>query len=167
LQKLPDPKKGVKTPDDNEKQLRVARVQLVRELRLGGKDLKKAEELLNEALADWGRTDLNARMEQLHLLEAQKEYLKAYNRADELLRSLQPLAEKEPRLRESYFEVYYRMCHARWRYGTEQAAADQKQTILDDAVRLLKRRIEGNVAPELTDEARARYEALLKEIEKK
>lgn len=165
LEKAPAPKMGVKMPDGTELQLRAARLLYIRMLRLDGKDLDRAEELLAPIMKDWGARDLRARLEEIMLLEARKKYSTAFNRADALLKLLQPKAEGDPKLRDPYFECYYHMCYSLYKYGVEQAKGGEKDAVVKKAAFEVKRRLDGNLQPELTDDARKLFTDLLESEE--
>jgi len=78
LEKLPDPK--AKAGSDEEKGYRGVQLVLCREYRLSKdkKNLAKARILMDAIMADWGKGDLSALMENANLLEAEEKYSEAF-----------------------------------------------------------------------------------------
>src|SRR5262249_1113196 len=120
----PDPKGDAKKHEESLR--RVLRVLLIRALRLEGKEnkseksLKEAEKLLDaimdplhpagpkgKAEPNWGRRDLNALLEEIYLYIDLKYYGAAVNRANAVLKVLQPRINASGYAKERYFETYY------------------------------------------------------------
>ena len=120
---------------------RMARTLQVRTQRLKGKadndkkELEKASTLMDEIMGTdakpgWGRRDLNALVEQIHVFFDLGFYGAAVNRANSLLKILQPKLQQGGSWRDRYFEVYHLFVYSYYKYGqTKKTPAERTAAV--------------------------------------
>src|SRR5207253_1299887 len=98
-----------------------------RELRLAGQ-LDRAAAAIAEILAsDWGKNSLDAKKEEIALMEDGQKFAQAARAWVELMNALRPQIERSARLRDQYFECYYRLTLCRYRMAQQLTDETKKR----------------------------------------
>jgi len=112
LERIASPKSdaGDAKPDaDKLAQYRAMQIMLVRELRLS-KQYDKARNKLKDLLgSDWGSKSLDVKKELNSLWEDEEKFAAAGRAWNEMMSSLRPLIDKNPKYKDLYFECYYHL----------------------------------------------------------
>jgi tetratricopeptide (TPR) repeat protein len=165
--KEPDPKA---TPQQAAP-YRLARTLQVRTLRLKGtvdndkKALEKAGKLMDDIMGSdakpgWGRRDLNALIEQIHVFFDLGFYGAAVNRANALLKIIQPKLQQGGSWVNHYFEVYHLFIYSYLKYGqTKKTAAERTAAVTKAAQYYVK--LENNHPTLGGEESAQRFRDLL------
>ena len=156
LNKFPQAKEGDK---EDEKFQHAKQIMMLQELR-ATKDLKPARTLLNEILGTkqkpgWGARNLDIQLENIQLYLAEEDNYNAYNQATTVVKSLgKGLATADVTKKAAYFEVYYLMVLAQYRFGEKAKEPIKKTNNINNAAKLIDQ-LEGRYA-DFGDEASAR-----------
>jgi hypothetical protein len=146
---------------DKEALYRGARVLYARELRLA-RDLVKAGQVLKEILAaGWGQRSIDARKEQIFLLEDEGKFAPAIRAWTELMTSVRGQIDQNARLRDQYFDCYYYLVHCRCQHAMKLTDEKKKTTLRRAAGLIVK--LETTVPDMGSDNLKKRYQNLLKD----
>lgn len=124
----------------------LARILLVRELRLS-KDFVKAEATLKEVLAtDWGKQNLEAKKESILLLEDQEKYQLSRSQGaipewNQLMLSLRPKLQ-DNRIKEQYFDCYYHLTYCIFKNALKKTDPKARQKDIHVAATFIARLME-------------------------
>jgi hypothetical protein len=133
LAKIPEP--------DGKDEQKVAfyhgvRLMYVRELRMG-KQFDKAWEEMKKILNSWGKTSLDAKKEQNHLLEDQEKYAAAARSWNELMSNIRPQLTRNAKLEEQYFDCYYHLVYCLYKNAYKMTDENKKKENIRRAASLL------------------------------
>src|SRR5262249_21686056 len=81
--------------------------------------LEDAEKILKEVMSSWGKNNLDAQFERVHLLDAHKNYGAAATEWNKLTKQLLPRI-KEPDIKPRYYEAYFYKTRSLYRYGIDK-----------------------------------------------
>jgi hypothetical protein len=157
LERLPPP-----AGTDKEALYHGVRVLYARELRLA-KDFAKAGQVLAEIVAaDWGQRSIDARKEQIFLLEDEGKFAPAIRAWTELMTSVRRQIDQNARLRDQYFECYYHLVHCRYQHAMKLADDEKKKAALRRTAGLIVK-LETTMPDMGSDTLKKRYQVLLKD----
>jgi hypothetical protein len=128
---------GPKATPQEVARYRLARTLQVRAVRLKGKAdndkkaLAKSGQLMDDIMGTdakpgWGRRDLNALVEQIHVFFDLGFYGAAVNRANALLKIIQPKLQQGGSWTERYFEVYHLFIYSYLKYAQSKKTAAER-----------------------------------------
>jgi hypothetical protein len=138
------------------------RVLYARELRLA-KELGKAGQVLTEILAaDWGQRSIDARKEQIFLLEDEGKFAPAIRAWTELMTSVRRQIDQNARLRDQYFDCYYHLVHCRCQHAMKLSDDEKKKAALRRAAGLIVK-LETTMPDMGSDALKKRYQTLLRD----
>jgi hypothetical protein len=104
-----------------------ARLLRARELRRVGQFDAATSELREILASDWGRRSIEARRERVLVLEDRGEYTAAAREWNRLLAALRPRIDEDARLREQYFDFYFRLVDCLVRAGIKEPDGPLRQ----------------------------------------
>jgi hypothetical protein len=150
-------------PDpDLENSYHAVRLMYARELRLANQTERAGQALKEILSADWGKKSVDARKEQILLLEDQQKFAHAAQAWTELLNNLRRQIEKNGKLKEQYFDCYYHLVTCRYKHALKLTDDDKRRNGIRRAAGLI---VKLEVAtPDMgSDLLKKRYEALLQQ----
>jgi TolA-binding protein len=137
------------------------RVLYARELRLA-KEFGKAGQVLTEILAaEWGQRSIDARKEQIFLLEDEGKLAPAIRAWTELMTSVRRQIDQNARLRDQYFDCYYHLVHCRFEHAVKLTDDEKKKAALRRAAGLIVK-LETTMPDMGSDALKKRYQTLLR-----
>jgi hypothetical protein len=159
LERVPPP-----SASDQEKETLYHAIRLLyaRESRLA-KEFSKAGQALTEILAaDWGQRSIDARKEQILLLEDEGKFPQAIRAWTELMAGVRRQIDQNARLRDQYFDCYYHLVHCRCQHAKKLTDEEKRRTALRRAAGLIVK-LETTMPDMGGSSLKKRYEALLQE----
>jgi hypothetical protein len=97
-----------------------------RELRLS-RQFSDAHAAIESVLATgWGKRSLELRQEQSALLEDEGNFASAMRGWNSLMTQLRPQIDRNPKLRDAYFECYYHLTYSAYRHATSMSQPEKK-----------------------------------------
>jgi hypothetical protein len=138
------------------------RVLHARELRLA-REFAKAGQASKEILAtDWGQRSIDARKEQIFLLEDEGKLAPAIRAWTELMTSVRRQIDQNARLRDQYFDCYYHLVHCRYEHAMKLTDDAKKKAALRRAAGLIVK-LETTMPDMGSDTLKKRYRTLLRD----
>lgn len=156
LAKISEPPKEAK--EEERKFYNIVRVMYAREARLGG-DHPTASKVIQEVMnTDFGKRSLDAKKEEIFLLEDKKKYGAAANAWNRMLGDLKKIRESNPQAGEMYNDCLYRYisCMYKFAMGTDNDA--KKRDYIKRAAQLI---VNLRSADEKMGGMKERYDELL------